>query len=446
MAIKSLSALTTKLSTAFSPTLQLSTLSSTLSNSVSSLFSPKTPSTNTDTLTGLLDKIALTKTFDFSALTQSLPQVISSIQNLSSASSGSNSDVLNTLMSTLQPILQNLSGKSSSTEMNQLMQSLPTVVNSLQALMNSANTQTDLPDNITAAINAMKPLLSLLGSANTSSDATQIISTLNQALEYAQPLIQLVGTVSSGQIDYGQLAQGATSALMPLLAAINKGDSSIDMAQLSHALPTVVGSVTNLVTAISSANQGNIPETISSVIKGINPLLDLLANSDVMNADQAQTVKAVYDVLNSMSTILDVVNNPSLLTLSTDLNQVIDSLKPVIALMDSNGEATQFLDQLTIPDLGDLLGNLAPEKIDLGSITDQFNQLTENLTGQLPNINDLLENLGSAQGDFDISTIIPSIKDALGNILYPVMPLNTLQADSISPVLNILDIQQQSYI
>ena len=60
--------------------------------------------------------------------------------------------------------------------------------------------------------------------------------------------------------------------------------------------------------------------------------------------------------------------------------------------------------------------------------------------------NDLLENLGSAQGDFDISTIIPSIKDAIGNIFYPVMPLNTLQADSISPVLNIMDIQQQSYI
>ena len=125
---------------------------------------------------------------------------------------------------------------------------------------------------------------------------------------------------------------------------------------------------------------------------------------------------------------------------------MIDSLKPVIALMDSNGEATQFLDQLTIPNIGDLLGNLAPEKIDFGSFTDQFNQLTENLSGQLPNISDLLENLGSAQGDFDISTIIPSIKDTIGNILYPVMPLNTLQADSINPVLNILDIQQQSYI
>ncbi len=46
------------------------------------------------------------------------------------------------------------------------------------------------------------------------------------------------------------------------------------MEQLSHALPTVIGSVTNRVTAISSANQGNIPETISGVIKGLNPLLD----------------------------------------------------------------------------------------------------------------------------------------------------------------------------
>lgn len=442
MAIKSLSSLSSKLSSVLSPSLQLSTISSTVSN----LLNPLKPLTNiTDTLTGLLGNLGGTKSFDFSALTKSLPQVISTIQSLTS-NNGLNSDALKTLMTTLQPLLQNLGSNAGSTEMNQLVQSLPTIVNSLQSLLSSTNNQGNLPDNINSAVNTIKPLLAMLGSATGATDSTQIINTLSQVLEYAQPIIQMIGSSSSGNIDFGQIAQGATSALLPLLASINKDNSSIDMEQLSHALPTVIGSVTNLVTAISSANQGNIPETISGVIKGLNPLLDLLAKSDVINTDQAQTVKAIYDVLNSMSTILDVVNNPSLLTLSTDLNQVIDSLKPVIALMDSNGEATQFLDQLTIPNIGDLLGNLAPEKIDFGSFTDQFNQLTENLSGQLPNISDLLENLGSAQGDFDISTIIPSIKDTIGNILYPVMPLNTLQADSINPVLNIIDIQQQSYI
>lgn len=442
MAIKSLSSLSSKLSSVLSPSLQLSTISSTVSN----LLNPLKPLTNiTDTLTGLLGNLGGTKSFDFSALTKSLPQVISTIQSLTS-NNGLNSDALKTLMTTLQPLLQNLGSNAGSTEMNQLVQSLPTIVNSLQSLLSSTNNQGNLPDNINSAVNAIKPLLAMLGSATGATDSTQIINTLSQVLEYAQPIIQMIGSSSSGNIDFGQIAQGATSALLPLLASINKDNSSIDMEQLSHALPTVIGSVTNLVTAISSANQGNIPETISGVIKGLNPLLDLLAKSDVINTDQAQTVKAIYDVLNSVSTILDVVNNPSLLTLSTDLNQVIDSLKPVIALMDSNGEATQFLDQLTIPNIGDLLGNLAPEKIDFGSFTDQFNQLTENLSGQLPNISDLLENLGSAQGDFDISTIIPSIKDTIGNILYPVMPLNTLQADSINPVLNIIDIQQQSYI
>lgn len=442
MAIKSLSSLSSKLSSVLSPSLQLSTISSTVSN----LLNPLKPLTNiTDTLTGLLGNLGGTKSFDFSALTKSLPQVISTIQSLTS-NNGLNSDALKTLMTTLQPLLQNLGSNAGSTEMNQLVQSLPTIVNSLQSLLSSTNNQGNLPDNINSAVNAIKPLLAMLGSATGATDSTQIINTLSQVLEYAQPIIQMIGSSSSGNIDFGQIAQGATSALLPLLASIDKDNSSIDMEQLSHALPTVIGSVTNLVTAISSANQGNIPETISGVIKGLNPLLDLLAKSDVINTDQAQTVKAIYDVLNSVSTILDVVNNPSLLTLSTDLNQVIDSLKPVIALMDSNGEATQFLDQLTIPNIGDLLGNLAPEKIDFGSFTDQFNQLTENLSGQLPNISDLLENLGSAQGDFDISTIIPSIKDTIGNILYPVMPLNTLQADSINPVLNIIDIQQQSYI
>ncbi|OTG82042.1 hypothetical protein B9T33_05855 [Acinetobacter sp. ANC 5054] len=254
----------------------------------------------------------------------------------------------------------------------------------------------------------------------------------------------MVGNIGSGDIDYGKLAQGATSALLPLLASINKGDSSIDMDQLTHVLPTVVGSVTNLVSAISKANQGNIPETISGVIKGLNPLLDILAKSDVIDADQAQTVKAVYDVLNSVNTILDFANNPSLLTLSSDLDNVIDSLKPVIALMDSSGEASQFLDNINIPNIGDLLANLAPEKIDLGSLSDKFGQIGDTITGSLPDISELLQNVGGSSGNFDISTLVPSISDALGQILYPI---STLPIDHTTTSFNLLDLNTtQSYV
>jgi hypothetical protein len=119
MAIKSLSSLSSKLSSVLSPSLQLSTISSTVSN----LLSPLKPTTNiTDTLTGLLGNLGGTKSFDFSALTKSLPQVISTIQSLTS-NNGSNSDALKTLMTTLQPLLQNLGSNAGSTEMNQLVQS-----------------------------------------------------------------------------------------------------------------------------------------------------------------------------------------------------------------------------------------------------------------------------------------------------------------------------------
>ena len=442
MAIKSLSALSSKISSVLSPSLQLSTIT----NSINSLLTPiKSSSSLSDTLNGLLSNLGTTKTFDFSALTKSLPQVINTIQTLTS--SGSNSDVLKTLMTTLQPLLQNLSGSSSSTQMNQLIQSLPTVINSVQSLINSASNQGNLPDTITTAINSIKPLLSLLGSASNSSDATQIIGTLNQVLEYAQPIIHLVGSISSGQVDYGQLAQGATTALLPLLASINKGDSSIDMNQLSHALPTIIGSVTNLVTAISTANQGNIPETISGVIKGVKPLLDLLANSDVINADQAQTVKAVYDVLNSVSTILDFANNPSLLTLSTDLNHVIDSLKPVIALIDSSGEANQFLDNFTVPTIGELFGQLIPEKLDVSSITGSLGQLGENISGTLPNISDLLQSATGTSGQLDLSSLLPSINDSLGNIFNSPLPVSNIQTATLLPSISTIEIDQaQSYI
>ena len=442
MAIKSLSALSSKISSVLSPSLQLNSIT----NSINNLLIPiKSSSSLSDTFNGLLSNLGATKTFDFSALTKSLPQVINTIQTLTS--SGSNSDVLKTLITTLQPLLQNLSGSSSSTQMNQLIQSLPTVINSVQGLINSASNQGNLPDSITTAINSIKPLLSLLGGASNSSDATQIVGTLNQVLEYAQPIIQLVGSISSSQVDYGQLAQGATTALLPLLASINKGDSSIDMNQLSHALPTIIGSVTNLVTAISTANQGNIPETISGVIKGVKPLLDLLANSDVINADQAQTVKAVYDVLNSVSTILDFVNNPSLFTLSTDLNHVIDSLKPVIALIDSSGEANQFLDNFTVPTIGDLFGQLIPEKLDVGSIADSLGQFGESLNGTLPNISDLLQSATGTSGQLDLSTLLPSINDSLGNIFNSALPVSNIQTATLLPSITTIEIcEAQSYI
>ena len=442
MAIKSLSALSSKISSVLSPSLQLNSIT----NSINSLLTPiKSSSSLSDTLNGLLSNLGTTKTFDFSTLTKSLPQVINTIQTLTS--SGSNSDVLKTLMTTLQPILQNSSGSSSSTQMNQLIQSLPTVINSVQGLISSASNQGNLPDSITTAINSIKPLLSLLGGASSSSDATQIIGTLNQVLEYAQPIIHLVGSISSGQVDYGQLAQGATTALLPLLASINKGDSSIDMNQLSHTLPTIIGSVTNLVTAISTANQGNIPETISGVIKGVKPLLDLLANSDVINADQAQTVKAVYDVLNSVSTILDFANNPSLLTLSTDLNHVIDSLKPVIALIDSSGEANQFLDNFTVPTIGDLFGQLIPEKLDVSSITGSLGQLGENISGTLPNISDLLQSATGTSGQLDLPSLLPSINDSLGNIFNSPLPVSNIQTAPLLPSISTIEIDQtQSYI
>ncbi len=74
----------------------------------------------------------------------------------------------------------------------------------------------------------------MLESATGSTDSTQIINTLSQVFkDTVQPIIQMIGSSSSGNIDFGQIAQGATSALLPLLASINKDNSSIDMEQLS---------------------------------------------------------------------------------------------------------------------------------------------------------------------------------------------------------------------
>ena len=78
----------------------------------------------------------------------------------------------------------------------------------------------------------------------------------------------LSGLISnSGNIDTGTIAQTVTQSLMPLLASIDTGNSSINMEQLTEVLPTIVGSVTTLVSAISSAGSGNVPDTIADVLK-----------------------------------------------------------------------------------------------------------------------------------------------------------------------------------
>src|SRR5690606_10946018 len=100
----------------------------------------------------------------------------------------------------------------------------------------------------------------LLSNANTDLDISAITHLLGRLISNA------------GNIDVGSIAQTVTQSLMPLLASIDTGNSSIDMDQLTQVLPTIVGSVTTLVSAISSAGSGSVPDTIADVLKGVNPL------------------------------------------------------------------------------------------------------------------------------------------------------------------------------
>ncbi|WP_312332424.1 hypothetical protein [Acinetobacter variabilis] len=219
-------------------------------------------------------------------------------------------------------------------------------------------------------------------------------------------------------------------ALMPLLASIDTGNSSIDIDQFTEVLLTIVGSVTTLISAISSAGSGNVPDTIADVLKGINPLLNLLANSDVLDADQAEIVNTLYDVLNGVQVVLDSVNNPSLLTLSSDLNNVITALKPVIALIDSEGQFSDLLDGVQFPEIGDLLGSLGSgipslDGLGLDAFTDSLGNLVGNHSSlQLPDLSELISGISNTDTatNINITEIIPTIKETITNISSGSLP------------------------
>ena len=221
-------------------------------------------------------------------------------------------------------------------------------------------------------------------------------------------ITDLVGKLITGNVDFGDIASDLTENLMPILASINPEGSSVDMVQLSQALPTVVGSVTTLVATLTQANQGNIPETISGAIKGINPLLKLLADSGAIDASQAETVDAIYDVLKGVKVIIDTINDPDLSNISASLNNVIEALKPVIALIDSNGELDGLLANADLPDLSGLLGG----DFNLDTITDTLGQLVGGTPPTSTNLSDLFQG-NSNLGDIDLSNIIPGITDSL---------------------------------
>ncbi|RLL33166.1 hypothetical protein D9K80_13225 [Acinetobacter cumulans] len=398
MAIKLISLLSTKISPVLSSNTQLSSIQNSLSTIINPISSIISSITNKP------------MTIDLSSLSSSLPKLMSLMTNLSSSTAKPtlNTDTINTLMQTLQPLLQSTNGTSSINQ-SQLLQSLPTVVTSITTLINSLNKQANVSDSVSSAITADKPLLTILAGASSNTDVSQIVSTLSKIIDIAQPIIQVAGSATSGNLDFGDIAKGATQALMPLLASIDTGNSKIDMALLQKALPSVIGSVTTLVGTLTKANEGNIPETISGVIKGISPLLKLLADSGSLDTDQVTTVNTVYNLLNSLKAIIDFTNNPSLLTLSSDLNNIIDSLKPVIAVLDQKGDFSNLLDSVHIPDLGDLLSNLSKPS------TDQSHDSNSSTTTSLPNLSDLLSN-ASGLGHIDLGSIAPELCETVGKI------------------------------
>jgi hypothetical protein len=424
MAIKSISALTAKLSAVLSPALQLAI--------------PVVPVNLSSAISSLMSSVTLPKssTISLSELSTSLPKIMDMLSSLSTQSNtGGTGAALNSMMQTLQPLLQSLNSSTSSAQKADLLQSLPTVVNSMQTLVSSFSAQKDVPTNISSALTAIKPLLSILAAADSNTDVSKLMSTLNQVLEIAQPMIQ---NISSGHADLGTLAQSAAQALMPLLSSIDTGNSNIDMAKLQLALPAVVGSITTLVTTLTQANQGNIPETISGVIKGINPLLKVLENSGSLDNSQADTVHKVYDVLNSVKTILDFVNEPSLLTLSSDLNHVIDSLKPVIAMMDQKGDLTALLDHIEIPDLSSLLADAHKPELISDSIQNALQSISNPSTQELPNISELLQNLNINTGAISLSEINPQAVADSSTAASPTSSTDTATDVSTAQNLNTL--------
>jgi hypothetical protein len=420
---KSLFAAAPKISSVLSPKFQLSSLTDLIKPAISSLIN------STDKSSPI----------DLSSLAGSLPSMIHMISNLTSSSSkpALNAETLNILMQTLQPLLQSLNG-SSSTSQTQLLQSLPTVIKSITSLMTNFDGQTNSSESISNAITALKPLLTQLAASNTNTDTAQIVSTLNKVLAMAQPIIQIAGTGTSSNADLADIAKVAAQSLMPLLASINTGNSNIDMAMLQKALPSVIGSVTALISTLTQANSNNIPETISGVLKGVNPLLKLLAESGSLDTSQTETVNAVYNVLNSVKTVLDLVNNPSLLTLSADLNKVLDSFKPVVEMLDQKGDFSDLLSSVQIPNLGDLLGSIhSSAQKETGSATDQTSDID---LAALPNLSDLIS--GSSQmGNIDLSQISSQLTGAVHKVAG-IMPLASGDLSILTQLIPSIEITQ----
>src|SRR5690606_37129190 len=123
--------------------------------------------------------------------------------------------------------------------------------------------------------------------------------------------------------------------------------------------------------------------------------------------------------------VLDFVSSPSLLNLSGDLNNVITALKPIIALVDSEGQFSNILDGVQFPEIGDLLGSLGSgipslgNGLSLDAFTDSLgNLIGEDSTLQLPDVSELLSGIGNSNtaSNISITEIIPTIKDKISNI------------------------------
>ena len=116
MAIKSLNALTSKLSSALSPAFQLNSASAQLKLNNTALSSLLNPEKISSTLSNLFSAASAPKSsaIDLSSLTNSLPKIMDLMQSiLANQTSSSNSNTLNTLIQTLQPLLHSLSGTGS---------------------------------------------------------------------------------------------------------------------------------------------------------------------------------------------------------------------------------------------------------------------------------------------------------------------------------------------
>ena len=113
------------------------------------------------------------------------------------------------------------------------------------------------------------------------------------------------------------------------------------------------------------------------------------------------------------------MNEPSLLTLSSDLNHVIDSLKPVIAMMDQKGDLSALLDHIEIPYLSGLLADAHQPKPFSDRIQNALQNISNASTQELPNISELLQNLNINTGAISLNQINPhTVVDIHSSIPY----------------------------